>query len=50
MAAFRCDVFLQFPLCSPHVVLVVGTYQGIIGRIARSTSATSVLINLLYLL
>lgn len=49
MAAFRCDVFLRFPLYSPHVVLVVGTYQGKTGRIARSASTATVLINLLYL-
>ncbi len=29
------DVFLQFPLCLPHVVLVVGTYQGITDRFMR---------------
>lgn len=39
MMAWPCfavaDKFLQFLLCLPHVVLVVGTYQGITDQFLR---------------
>lgn len=36
MAMFAvADIFLQFLLCLPHVVLVVGTYQGITNHLLR---------------